>query len=606
MPLGNVALHLVETPEEANDFLRWLGESRSFLACDTETTGVNLVRDRIRLVQFGDLETAWAIPYENWRGLVETVFDRYDRPMVFHNAKFDLGMLRWDGIKSAGRDFRKVHDTVMMLFLADSQGPKGLKVAAQLYVDRNATDNSKDLRKKMTLSKGKIGWHNIPVTAPEYWHYAALDTVLTAHLAETLYPVAQRFSVAYDLEMATSRVLMNMEGNGTPVDTPYCEMMLESERLRNKTARAELAEYGINPNVVKTIVSAFRDQGIPFTPRVSRTGKVSIDDDVLELTGHPLATKIQEARNAARNVKTYFEKFIEHSDAGVLHPEINQLKARSGRMSMTSPAVHQAEKSSLIRDAFIASEGNKLLMVDYSNEEMRLAASLCAEENMQKAFAEGADLHRGTAAIAYGISESEVQKNQRQCSKRALFTKIYGGGTTRFGDYLGITPKEAEDLFAAVTAKYPQIDVHMAHLIQQVKNTAEGGFGYITLRDGRRLKVPADKAYSSMAYSCQGEGAVVIKRAVVNLDAAGLGELMKFPVHDEVVFDVPESDVEEVRRIAIETMTNHDYEVELEVEATIADRWGDPYRGVEKDKRTITAAQFQAQRQKKGYVSRGG
>jgi len=392
------------------------------------------------------------------------------------------------------------------------------------------------------------------------------------------------------LEMACARVLTKIEHNGLRIDRPYIEDSLVKLHKKKIDLAGVLAENGIvSANKSAELLAAFDRLGLAVPDRKSRTGGQKMDEAVLVgILGpngkiHPLAEAILDYRYVSRNIQTYFNKFLEYADGDMLHPHINQLEARSGRMAVTDPALHAVEKSSVIRDAFIAGEGNKLILIDYSNEELRLAASNTHCKNMIEAFASGADMHRGTAALAFNKAEKDVTDYERQKSKRAMFSKVYGGGSLRFATYMGLQLEESDRIFAALSKRFPELDQEMTRLIAQVRGNQSGGFGWITLSDNRRIYVPVDRAYSSMAYRTQGEGSIVLKRSIVRLDAAGLGDFIRLPVHDENMLDVPDEDVPEVARLATEVMETDEYIVRLTTDCNIVTSWGEKYRGAERD-----------------------
>src|SRR6185369_6285088 len=180
--LDDVQLTLVQDFSEVENLLRWLGERRPILGVDIETSGLSFAHDRIRLVQFGDAKRGWALPYDEWKGVVRHVLSRYDGKIVLQHAKFDASFLQRDGLPFP---WERTHDTMMMSFLVDSLGPKGLKPAAALYVDPRARSGESELKRAMVINRW--GYGDIPIEHPLYWSYAALDTCLTAMLAESLW-----------------------------------------------------------------------------------------------------------------------------------------------------------------------------------------------------------------------------------------------------------------------------------------------------------------------------------------------------------------------------------------------------------------------------------
>lgn len=565
--LDEVGLHLVETIDEVEAFLRWLGERRPILALDSETSGLSLARDRVRLFQFGDGRHGWAIPYEEWRGLIRHVLTVYEGPRVGQHIKFDAGYLLRDGLPFP---WERVHDTMLMSFLVDSMGPKSLKPAAALYVDPIAQAGQHELKRAM--AKNRWDWGTVPITLPAYWGYAAADTVLTALLAEQLWPRVQPYREAYDLELACERVLCNMELKGMRIDLPYVEAT--TAQLQAELAEL-LAGLPFNPNSNAEVAAALQSEGITLSKRTP-SGELALDEEVLKSVDHPLAEAVLSVRTTSKLLGSYFENFLELHKDGVLHPHINQIAARTGRMSVTEPALQTLPRKSLVRDAFIPRPGNVLLLADYDTQELRILADLSGDATMIADLLEGRDLHQQTALAAYG---PKAGKAERTVCKNANYARVYGGQVPTVAATAGVTRNEVEGIFDAWDARYPTAAAFMEQGIWVMRERAgTGDYGYVTLDDGRRLRVAKDKAYTWLNYRIQGQGAVVMKRALVNLDAAGFGDYLLLPVHDEVVLDIPEADAEAAVPAIRDAMEQHQYRVPLTISTKLVDRWGTAYR----------------------------
>ncbi len=557
----------METVDESDAFRRWLGERRPILGLDIETSGLSLAKDVIRLVQFGDGRDGWALPYEDWRGLIRHALSQYDGKMVLQHAKFDAGFLIRDGLPFP---WEQVHDTMFMSVLVDSMGPKSLKPAAALYVDPVARAGESDLKKAMAANRW--GYGDIPIDLPAYWGYAAADTVLTALLAENLWQRVQPYREAYDLELACERILCNMELRGIALDVPYVE---DTARRLRAEVEGNLAMLPFNPNSNAEVVAALQADGVAFTKRTP-SGDYAVDEDVLSSIDHPFAELILTVRAESKLLESYFENFLAYHKDGVLHPHINQLAARTGRMSVTEPALQTLPRQSIVRDAFIPRSGNLLVLADYDSQELRLLATLSGDEAMVAAFAEGRDLHMETARLAYGENAGQAE---RRLGKGSMYAKVYGVGADTLSQSAKVPIVDAARILTAISTAYPGIDTFMEAVTAAVRKRANGSeYGYVTLGDKRRLRVPAAKAYQGANYRIQGEGSVVMKRSLVDLDAAGLGPYIVLPVHDEVVFDIPEADVEDALPPIREAMERNEYRVPLTIGTKVVDRWGTAYR----------------------------
>jgi DNA polymerase I-like protein with 3'-5' exonuclease and polymerase domains len=192
------SMTFVETFQDAENFLRWLSNSRPWLGTDIETEGLVYGKHRTRLVQFGDRTNGWAIPFEHggWGGLVQDVFDRYEGRYVFHNAKFDISRLEFEGVRTP--KWSQIHDTHVMSFLHDNQEPnRKLKRLAKKYLGIDADKGERELQRY--FREQGVFWDTIDLRVPVYWQYACLDTTLTAMLAEKLWQQAQYYPEAYDI-----------------------------------------------------------------------------------------------------------------------------------------------------------------------------------------------------------------------------------------------------------------------------------------------------------------------------------------------------------------------------------------------------------------------
>jgi DNA polymerase-1 len=570
--LDGVQLTLVESLDELDALRRWLGERRPILALDIETTGLSLARDRIRLVQLGDAMSGWAIPWDDWRGAIKQILRDYTGPIVLQHAKFDAGFLIRDGVSFP---WSRVHDTMFMLHLVDSMGPKSLKSAAALHIGPEARAGESSLRRAM--AKNRWDYQTVPTTLPLYWGYGALDAVLTARLAEMLWPRVQPFRYAYDLELVCQRVLCEMELRGIRIDVDYCAE--QRDALTERLAEVLTRLGDVNPNAPQQIIGALVAAGASLTKRTDK-GQLSVDDEVLSALakqGYSVAADVLEARSLRKILSSYFMNFLEYRAGDVLHPHINQLAARTGRMSVTAPALQTVPRQALVRNAFIPRDGHSLVLADYDNEELRVAAHFSGDETMLQAFAHDRDLHGETARSLFGEGYT---REQRHISKSAMFAKAYGAGVAKFAQATGLEPAEAARVFRQLDETYPKLATAMAEVTNTVRERAAssgGEFGWVRIVDGRHLKVPADKPYQGFNYLVQGSCASVLKQTLVNLDLAGLGEFIVLPVHDEVIFDVPNDLIGAVVPEITQIMTREDFRAPLTVSTKVVSRWGDAY-----------------------------
>jgi DNA polymerase-1 len=582
-PLDDVSLHLVEDWEELQRFMTWLGERRRVLGVDTETTGLDHWRDDIRLVQFGDTKTGWAFSWADWAGVAKHVFSRYTEPLVMHNAPFDSSMFAKYGISMP---WERLHDTMPMCHLHDALGPKQLKSAATKYVDPRSAAGERTM--KVGMKKAGWDWRTVPLTWEPYWAYGALDPVLTALLAEKLWGQVQYARAAYDLEMATERALFEMTMKGIRSDQAYCreQMAVLSAELAVVEAEIHSIWPSLNPGSDQQVIELMQGDGIMFLVYTEK-GNISLNKDVLayltanpeypDRQSHPLAPLLLRWRSLDKLTGTYFGNMIEMADDDLLHPHIHPLGAVTGRMSTSAPSLQNLPRSALVRDAFIPREGNKLILADYQAQELRMMANLCGDEHLIEAFLTQPDVHAYTAGIIY--QTAEISKAQRRVAKQSGYAKIYGAGIPTFAVSAGISLPEAEAFITGYDAQFPRVPAFMQEVINTVAMRAVGGRGFVITDAGRRVPVWKSKAYVAVNYRIQGGCADVTKQAIVNAVNLGIGEFIVLPVHDELVFDVPEDLVQDVIPVIHQAMERHDMgRVPLIIETDVVDRWGDHYR----------------------------
>lgn len=571
-------VHRVTCVEDALELKRWLGERRDILAVDTETTGLDTTRDRLRLVQLGDTETGWAIAAEDWRGFLRDTLNTYEGLVVGHNLKFDLHFLSKLGVRF---NPSQLHDTALAASVLWPASRIGLKHLATKYIDPTAAVGELMLDKAM--NENKWTWATIPLEHPAYWAYGALDTVLTARLYSLLRGQLEERGLVptYELECAVSDVLFRMERRGIQLDLHHVnanyEALLQYARDMERWGQSTYGvQLGSNPKVVERLLF----DGVVLSQRTDK-GAFSLDEDVLRsLAGHPLADAVLSYRKSVKVANTYLRNFREMADLdGRLHCSIRQMGARTGRMSITDPALQTLPRDNVVvRDAFIPSEGNALLTADYSAMEMKVFAHFAQDERMVARINEGVDLHTITAQAVYGTMTPT--KQQRQVAKNANFTRIYGGGARKFALTAGITEEEAQTFYRRLDEEFPAA----RRFMKTVEATARErlvteGRAYVRTVAGRECEADEDSLYKLVNYIIQGSCADLLKQKLLELDYAGLGDVMVLPIHDEVLIDVPVEDVPEVTRTLEEVMpvTNLSVTLDIEVDGPLA-RWGDKYR----------------------------
>lgn len=573
------------------DMKRWLGERREVLGLDTETSGLDPYAPgaKLRLVQIGDHTRGWAVPWEQWGGAAMECINAWEGPITLHNAAFDV---RWMQIHAGWTPpWHRLHDTMIMAQIDNPLGSGALKQLAVQHVDRRA--NAGEIMLKEAMSKQGWGWENIPVDYEPYWAYGALDPVITAHLWSH-FRTDLKYPRVYDLEMAARRVVSKMEDNGSRIDIAYCERKYdELERFVEQSKAWAKENWGISIGSAQQLVKFFTQNLEQEIERTTKSGAPSADKAQLMLFAngdHQAAAQaarfILQVRKADKLASSYFKNFLNMHNNGILHPSIKTLGARTGRMSMTNPALQTLPKGeATVRDAFIPHEGHVMVSSDYSQIEMRLMAHFSTDANLQRAFIEadesGGDFFVELGKQIYGDPTFNKKDKRRGLVKNTMYGKAYGAGVTKMAETAGVAHEQMRAVVDAVDRAYPGLKQFQSQVEDVgMRREKEEGQGYVITPFGRRLPADEGRVYSLTNYMLQGHAAEILKDALVRMDAAGLGDYMLLPVHDEVIFSVPEEDCTDVMKVIGESMSVMEgYAVPMPADPEgPLDRWGTKYR----------------------------
>ena len=563
----------------------WLKEDRDWLAVDTETSGFDWWRGELRLVQFGDVDQAWVLPWKWWAGPIQQMLESYrDRAIVCHNLKFDAHWLEHRGGWSP--NWGMCHDTQVMVSLIDGGRPSALKASAGRHVDPRAARGETMLKEGM--AKHGWTWATVPIDYQPYWGYAGLDCILTARLATVLHPIIEeKYQALYEVERGSGAVIYKMEKKGALLDLEYVKerkslLTVETEAL----AEWCMTTHGFSIGSPQQLAARLTVLGasLPITDKgqLSTAGVVL---KLLELDGDEelatLARRALRCRKARKTISAYFTNFLELAgDDGRLHPSIRQLGAKTGRMSVARPSLQNLTRGPEVRDAFIPSPGNQLVLADYDQIEMRLLYYFCRDSALYSAIMSD-DLHTATARLVYGDPSIMKDDPRRQPAKSSGFAKVYGAGLDQFAATAGIPVEEARRFLELYDATFTGVDPFIGRVVATGrKRLHSDGEAWVKTWGGRRQVAAAGKLYTLVNYLIQGTAADVLKERMVYLDNAGIGDYMTLPVHDEIVFDVPKEDVEEVKLIIQEVMPvpAEVFGVPLTVGIDVVNRWGDKYR----------------------------
>lgn len=567
-PLDGVTGRMISCTEDAMELLRWLStkSDTDVIAFDTETTGLSPERDRVRLVQVGDTRTGWVIPFERWGGVVEDIVKRYRGWYVAHNAVFDVGMLATSGIQVP---INRVHDTRFMAHVLSSTGPLGLKEICARVIDERAGAGQEVLNDALGRA-GAWTWETVPLDYAPYVMYAALDPILTALLFESLYPIVQREAPkSYELELGVAWPCWRMERKGVRIDREYTQTY--QDQLTAHTAEVDTwckTYYGIeNPGSDRQVIDVLHRDGLSWE-KVTKGGNPCLDKEVLaELTGHPLVEAIRTRRRAIKT-SGYLSSYLDLSTYdGLIHGSINTVGGRfknpfepggsgqgvrTGRMSMSNPNLQNVPRrgdfSTTVRRSFVPSPGNIWMKADFDQIEMRIMAHLSRDPGLISAFSEG-DFFVNMARQIYNDETITKESPQRDPTKNSMYALSYGAGPEKFANTAGISVPIADAFMKRVKALYPGIQ-KMQREIEglAIKRRHSEGESYIrSPLTNRKHTADPGREYALLNYEIQGMAGEIMKMKIIEMDAAGLGDYMVFPVHDEQDFDTPADVVEDVK-----------------------------------------------------------
>jgi DNA polymerase-1 len=504
--------------------------------------------------------------------------------IIGQNLKYDLVALKRYDIENVHVTF----DTMIASYLVNpTRTGHGLDGLAMDFL------GVKMVSFKDVLPKKGATFAEVPIDVAT--EYAAEDADVALRLADIFAPEleAQNLTGLYrDLELPLMRVLVDMECRGVRIDADYLANMgkqlgRELDVLREKIYAGAGGEFNINsPKQLAEVL--FDRLGLPSGGRTAKTGSRSTRAAVLEQLAdeYPIARQIIEYRELAKLKSTYIDALpaLINPRTGRVHTSFNQTVAATGRLSSSDPNLQnipiRRPLGRQIRKAFIPADGNVLMTADYSQIELRIMAHLSGDSRLCTAFREGVDVHRATAADIFGVAPEEVTREQRDRAKVINFGIIYGMGSQRLAREFEISQKEARAFIDNYFGIYAQVKSWLDNTVEQAKEDA-----YVTTLLGRIRHLPelmsSQRAVQSFGervavnMPIQGTAADMIKRAMITLHERlrdeGLATGMIIQVHDELVLEVPEDELEATERAVREEMEGA---IELDVPLEVDIGWG--------------------------------
>ncbi|MFF4495514.1 DNA polymerase [Streptomyces sp. NPDC001546] len=599
-----VTVHVPQTRADLDAFRAWLTEAerRGPIALDTETSGLDIYSPgyRLRTVQFGDAFTAWVIPWERgpvFQSAARAALRRVPRFLI-HNAPFDWAVLDEHAGVPLESLAPRTTDTRLKAGLLDPRQPQeggigtGLKPLSAYWVDPSAPDTQGDLTqvfRSLGLTKA-TGWAAIPLSNPIFALYAGLDVIYTARLDPVLTRELDRLGVRptlvqYEHELA--RITTTMQRAGMVLDQDYVRELSASLTAEEHHFADVARRYGVeNVNAPRQIAEALTGMGEHLGERTA-SGAVKVDKAVLSAladlslqgerlhvrTPNPLAEAVIRSKRAGKWRSAYADTFLEVMDAGGrVHPFVHSMAARTGRMSVTRPALQTLPSSDqMIRRALLADPGHVMISVDFSAIEMRVLAGLAGVTRMKEGFLRGEDIHWFTARLVKGEGATE---KDRKVFKGAGFSKVYGGGVRTAARQTGASEEAMRRAFAEYDRLYPEIKRASTRWQREAFES-----GMVTVSaTGRRLPLDRDRTYAVVNYQCQSAARDCLGQALLNIEEAGLLDMLKLPIHDEALLSAPREDAQDVAREVERAMTFDLFGVPIVAEAEIGGRsWGSLY-----------------------------
>jgi len=605
-PAVAVEYDCVLTEEALCHWLQKL-EAAELFAFDTETTSLNYMEAKVVGVSVSvEPGVAAYIPFgHDYLGAPEQlsesqVLDAF-KPLleseshkkVGQNLKYDKNVLANHGIELRGIAF----DTMLESYTLNSVGSRhDMDTLAQRHLGLE-TVHFEDIAgkgaKQLTFNQ---------IELEQAAHYAAEDADITLRLHQALWPKLSTekgpSEVFTDIELPLVSILSKIERNGALVDVGILAQQSQEHGETIKQLEQEvyaLAGEEFNLGSPKQLgVVLFDKLGLPVIKRTKTKAPSTAEEVLQELAlDYPLPKLLMKYRALAKLKSTYTDKLpvMVNADTGRLHTSYHQAIAATGRLSSTDPNLQnipiKTEAGRRVRTAFVAPEGYSILAADYSQIELRIMAHLSQDQSLQQAFAQGLDIHRATAAEVFGEALDKVSVDQRRSAKAINFGLIYGMSAFGLAKQLNIGRQDAQHYIDTYFERYPGVADYMTN----IRETAAEQ-GYVETIFGRRLYLPEINASNGMRRQAaertainapmQGSAADIIKRAMIAVDQyleqGALDAKMIMQVHDELVFEVANDQLDEAKEVLCGLMSDAtELSVPLVVEAGIGKNWDEAH-----------------------------
>ncbi|MEN9875461.1 MAG: hypothetical protein RLZZ529_458 [Bacteroidota bacterium] len=574
-------------------------QNQTSVCFDTETTGLDALHAELVGISFSyEKGKGFYIPFpENQaeaQSLVEKLipfFENENIEKIGQNLKYDLKVLSNYGITVKG----KLFDTMIAHYLINPDMRHNMDILSETYLKYAPQSIEVLIGKK---GKNQKSMREVPLE--EIKEYAVEDADVTLQLAEifnTELDKTHTKKLFEKIEIPLVTVLASMEKEGINLDVPFLNSL--SKELGDDIAKLESRIYEIagekfnlaSPKQLGDILFDKLKIG-GAKQKKTKTGQYATGEEILSYLAkdNEIVSAILDWRSLIKLQNTYVEALPLQVDAKThrVHTDYMQTVAATGRLSSNNPNLQnipiRTERGRQIRKAFIARDENyTLLSADYSQIELRIIAALCGEENMIKAFRQGEDIHKSTAAKVFNVPLEEVTKEQRSHAKTVNFGIIYGVSAFGLSNQTSLSRAESAALIEAYYITYPKLK---SYIQEQIESARENGFVQTILGRRRYLKdinsanaiVRGAAERNAVNAPIQGSAADIIKIAMINIHKRLIAENWKskmlLQVHDELVFDVHNSELEKIQPMIKQEMEQAVVlSVPLEVEIGIGKDW---------------------------------
>ncbi len=545
---------------------------------DTETTGIDPLSSEI---------VALALSWEKGKGflvrfpeskeetlrLLDIIKPLFENPGILkigQNIKFDIQVLENYGIKVSGALF----DTMIAHYLLEPDMRHNMNLLSETYLSYSPVHIESLIGEKGAFQKNMRA-----VDDERLKEYAVEDADVTLQLKNVFEPKikAQGLSdLASGIEMPLIPVLAKMERNGVILD--IAELKAITASLRDDILNLEKEIFGLagtefnisSPKQLGDIL--FLRLKLDDKARMTSTKQFVTNEEILQRLAHkhPIVDKVLEYRGLKRLLSTYVETLpqLVSKTTGRIHTSFNQAVAATGRLSSNNPNLQNIpvrdERGREIRKAFVAAPGHLFFTADYSQIELRLMAHLSRDSSMISDFLSGNDIHAATASKIFRVDIKDVTREMRSRAKTANFGIIYGISSFGLSERLTIGRKEAKELIDGYFSSYPGVKTYMDESIKKAREN-----GYVTTMFGRRRYlrdihsrnqvVRGNAERNAINAPIQGTAADIIKIAMIRihnkLEQGKFGSKMILQVHDELIFEVPEAELDELKNMVLEEMS---------------------------------------------------